>query len=179
MHPGSSCGFGDGSWQLAKQTAAANQLQIPPGLSSSTEILSAATINIHEVPQGAGPSFPLPSRWQGEQLCSHGHFPAILGEAGGTATLTPGNDVLQKRCHSPQPPCLGDLSKPAHFISSVAPTLMRNAISIFPTCSFTPKKLPKEQGNRCSRWCTQGQSWVPKTSFSLVKKGSTTEKEKC
>lgn len=85
--------------------------------------------------------------------------------------------MLQKRCHSPQPPCLGDLSKPAHFISSVAPTLMRNAISIFPTCSFTPKKLPKEQGNRCSRWCTQGQSWVPKTSFSLVKKRAQQKKK--
>lgn len=129
---GVSSGFWDGSWQLCKSSS-----KISSRLSSSMEILAAATINIQEVPQGALPSFPLP--WQGDSSAARDTSP-------GTAVLTAGSDVLQKRCHSPQPPCLADLSKSTRFISSTEPRLTRNAI--FSTSSFTPKRLPKEQGNK-------------------------------
>lgn len=64
--------------------------------------------------------------------------------------LAAGSDALQKRCHSPRPPCLGDLPKATHFVSSAEPRITRNAN--FFTSSFAPKRLLKEQGNQCSHW---------------------------
>lgn len=148
-----------GSLQIKQQLQ--NQLQIPPRAEQLHEILPAATINIHQVPQGAVPSSPLPCRWQGDSSGARDASPASWGSLEGQH-CTAGSDVLQKRCHSPQPPCLGDLSKPAGFSSSAEPLLTRNAN--FSTSSFPPQRLLKEQGNNCSHWCNQSLSWVPGVS---------------
>lgn len=74
-------GMGPGSLQSKQQQQISSRS--PPGLSSSTEILSAATINIHEVPQGAGPSFPLPSRWQGDSSAATDTSPTSSGSLEG------------------------------------------------------------------------------------------------
>lgn len=114
------CGFGCSLSRISKVNIGSKISSRPLWLGSLVEMLSTATINIHEVLQGTELSFPLPSRSGDDSpghavlpCTSYGHLLYIIGKARGTGkpeTGLPGSNVAQRGVHTLQPLVLPDLS---------------------------------------------------------------------